>query len=113
MDNISEEVILKLVQRYIEERGLFNASMFGFLVRHSTTLQCMRLTDQVALNFTNNNNNNNNNNHNISTAAVFLDIEKKPAWNPDLLYKLFELKISDSLLKPIRSFLSQRKSEFW
>jgi hypothetical protein len=61
-----EKVILKMVQRHIEERGLLNASQFGFRARHSTTLQCMRLTYHVILNF----------NNNISMAAVFLDIEK-------------------------------------
>jgi hypothetical protein len=33
------KVILKIVQRYIEERGLRNVSQFGFSTRHSTTLQ--------------------------------------------------------------------------
>jgi hypothetical protein len=47
------------------ERGLLNASQFGFHARHSTTLQCMRLTGHVTLNV----------NNNISTAAVFFDIE--------------------------------------
>jgi hypothetical protein len=61
-----EKVILKIVQRHIEERGLLNASQFGFRARQSTSLQCMRLTNNVTLNF----------NNNKSTAAVFLDIEK-------------------------------------
>jgi hypothetical protein len=56
-----EKIILKIVQRYIEERGLLNASQFGFPARHSTTLQYMRLTGHVTLNF----------NNNMSTAAVF------------------------------------------
>jgi hypothetical protein len=59
-----EKVILKIVQRHVEERGLLNASQFGFRARHSTTLQCMRLTDHITLNF----------NNNICTVAVFLDI---------------------------------------
>jgi hypothetical protein len=63
-----EKIILKIVQRYIGEKGLLNAGQFGFRAGHSTTLQCMRLTDHVTLNF--------NNNNNISTDAVFLDIEK-------------------------------------
>jgi hypothetical protein len=37
---------------------------FGFRARHS--MQCMRLEDHVTLNF----------NNNMSTAVVFLDIEK-------------------------------------
>jgi hypothetical protein len=45
---------------HVEERGLLNALQFGFRARHSTTLQCTRLTDHVTLNF----------NKNASTAAV-------------------------------------------
>jgi hypothetical protein len=96
-----EKVILKIVQRHTEERGLFNGSQFGFLAHHSTTLQCMRLTDHVTLNF----------NSDMSTAAVFMDIEKAfdTTWHLGLLYKLSELTFSISLIKLIHSFLSQRK----
>jgi hypothetical protein len=59
------KVILKTIQNNIEERGLLNASQFGFRVHQSTTLQCMRPTDDVTLKF----------NNNMSTAVVFLDIE--------------------------------------
>jgi hypothetical protein len=61
----------------------------------------MRLTDHVTLNF----------NNNMSTAAVFLDIEKAfdTTWHTGLLYKLSELKFSASLIKLIASFLSNRK----
>jgi hypothetical protein len=58
-------VILKIVQRHIGGKGLLNAGQFAFRARHSTTLQCMRLMDHVTLNF-----------NDMSTAAVFLDIEK-------------------------------------
>jgi hypothetical protein len=46
----------------------------------------------------------------MSTAAVFLDIEKAfhTAWHPGLLYKLSKLKFPTSLIKLISSFLSQR-----
>jgi hypothetical protein len=72
-----EKVILKIVQRQVEERGLLNASQFGFRVRHNTNLQCMRLTDHVTLNF----------NNNMFTTAVFLDIEKAfdTTWHLGLL----------------------------
>jgi hypothetical protein len=46
-----EKVILKILQGHTEERGLLNASQFGFHACHSKTLQCMRLTDHVTLNF--------------------------------------------------------------
>jgi hypothetical protein len=84
-----EKVILKVVQKPIEDRGLLNASLFGFRACHSTTLQCLRLADHVTLNF----------NNNISAAAVFLDIGKASdiTWHTGLLYKLSELEFSTSL----------------
>jgi hypothetical protein len=85
-----ENVILKILQKHIEERGLLNASQFDFRARHSTTLRCMRLTDHMTLNF----------NNKLSTAAVFLDIEIAfdTTWHSGLLYKLSKLKLSASLI---------------
>jgi hypothetical protein len=99
-----EKVILKAVQRHIEDKGLLNASQFGFRARHSRTLQCFRLTDHVTLNF----------NSKMSTAAVFLDIEKAfdTTWHPGLLYKLSKFQFLTSLIKLISSFFSQKYSEF-
>jgi hypothetical protein len=96
-----EKVILKIVQRHIEEMGLLNANQFGFRGHHSTTLQCTRPTHHVTLNL----------NSNMSTAAVFLDTEKAfhTTWHLDLLYKLSTLQFSISLIKLTGSFLSQRK----
>jgi hypothetical protein len=34
------KVLLKIVQRHVEERGMLNASPFDFRARHSATLQC-------------------------------------------------------------------------
>jgi hypothetical protein len=78
------KVILETVKRHIGQNNLLNASQFGFRACHSTTLQCMRLTDHMTLNF----------NNNMSTAAVFLDIEKAfdTTWHPGLLYKLSKLQ---------------------
>jgi hypothetical protein len=61
----------------------------------------MRLTDHVILNF----------NNNISTAAVFLYIEKAfdTTWHTGLLYKLSKLDFSVSLIKLISSFLYKKK----
>jgi hypothetical protein len=86
-----QKVILKLLQKHIKEEGLLNASQFGFRARHSTTLQCMRLTDHVTHNF----------NNKMSTTAVFLDIEKAfdTKWHFGLLYKLSKLEFSTSLIK--------------
>jgi hypothetical protein len=59
----------------------------------------MTLADHVILNF----------NNNMSTAAVFLDIEKAFAtrWHTGLLYKLSELE-SSHRIKLIASFLTNR-----
>jgi hypothetical protein len=95
-----EKVILQIVKRHIGEKGLLNAGQIGFRACHSTTLQCMRLTDHVTLNF-----------NNMSTAAVLLDIEKSfdTTWHTGLLYKLSKMGFSTSLIKLIISFLSNRK----
>jgi hypothetical protein len=76
------EMILRTIQGYTEERNLLNESHFGFR-GHSMKLQCMRLTDYVTLNFSNN----------MSTAAVYLDYEKAfdTTWHFALLYTFLEL----------------------
>jgi hypothetical protein len=63
------------------------------------TLQCMRLTDHVTLNF----------NNKMSTAAVYFDIEEAldTTWHYGLLYKLSKLELSTNLIKLLGSFLSQ------
>jgi hypothetical protein len=48
---VFEKVILKIVQRHIEERGLLDASQFGFCAHHSKIIQCMRPMEHVTLNF--------------------------------------------------------------
>jgi hypothetical protein len=53
-------------------------------------------------------------NNNISTAAVFLDIEKAldKTWHLGLLYKLSELKFSTSLIKLLNFSFLRENSEF-
>jgi hypothetical protein len=100
MGKLFEKDILKIVQRHIEV-SLLNACQFGLRVRHSTTLQRLKFTDHMIPNF----------NNNISTAAVFLDIEKAfdTTWHTGLLYELSQLHFSSSLIKLISSFLYNRK----
>jgi hypothetical protein len=91
-----EKLILKIIHKHTEERNLLSASQFGFRARYSTTLQCMRLTDHVSLNF----------NNNMSTAAVFMDIEEAfdTTWRSGLLYKLSEIQFSISLINLLLPF---------
>jgi hypothetical protein len=90
-----EKLTLRTIQKHTGERNLLNASQFGFRADHGATLQCMKLADQVTLNF----------NNKMSTAAVFLDIGKafNTTWHSGLLYKLSELEFSTSLIKLIAS----------
>jgi hypothetical protein len=96
-----KKVIQKILQRHLDSNNLLNASHFGFRASHSTTLQGMRLTDHINLNF----------NNNMSTAAVFLDIEKAfhTTWHLGLLRKLSKLKVPVNLIRIIESHLSNRK----
>jgi hypothetical protein len=98
--DFEKKVILKIVQRHFEERGMLKASQFGFHACRSTTLQCMRLTTHITLNF----------NSNMLMAIVFLDIEKAvdSTWHLGFQYKLSNLKFSVSLIKLISlSFLRE------
>jgi hypothetical protein len=99
-----EKVILKIVQKHSEEISLLNASEFGFGARHSTALQCMRITDHVTLNL----------NNNISMAEVFLDIEKTfdTTWHSGVLYKLSKLEFSTSLINSLAPFFHNANSSF-
>jgi hypothetical protein len=99
-----DNVILRLLHRHIQERNLLNASQFGFRTCHSTTLQCMKLTNQVSLN----------SNNNMLKAAVFLDIIKAfhTTWHPRLLYKLSEPQFSASFVKLRASFLLAENLNF-
>ena len=49
-----EKVILKIVQRHIEDRKLLNGVHFDFRARHCMAVQCVRLTAHVTLNFNSN-----------------------------------------------------------
>jgi hypothetical protein len=101
MGKLFEEVILKIFQRHIDEKSLLNANQLGFRANHSTTLHCMRLIDHITLNV----------NNKMSTAAVFLYIEKAldTLLHPGLVYKLSAMEFLTNLIKLTSSFLSQRK----
>jgi hypothetical protein len=48
-----EKVVVKMIQRHIEERCMLNAGQIDFHARHSMRSQCMRFTDHMNLNFSN------------------------------------------------------------
>jgi hypothetical protein len=61
-----ENIALEIVQKHIAERGLLKVLQLRFRARHSATVQNIRRSDHLALNV----------NNNVSTADVFLNIEK-------------------------------------
>jgi hypothetical protein len=83
----------------VDDKNLLHTD-HGFCTLHGTTFEFTRLTDYVTLNFS----------ISLSTAAVFLDVEKGfgTTWHPDLLYKLAQLQFSASIIKLISAFLSGR-----
>jgi hypothetical protein len=96
-----KKVILEFLKKHIQEESLLNASQFGLRARHITTRNLMRLTDHVTLSF----------NNRMSTAAVFLFIEKAfdTTWHSCLLYKLSKFEFTTRLIQLISSVLSKRK----
>jgi hypothetical protein len=101
MGKLFEKVILKTLQNHIDDRGLLNASQFVFRARQNTTLQYMRPPYHVILNF----------NNKISTAAVFLDIQKAfdITWHCGLLYKISTLEFSTSMISLLTLFFLKRQ----
>jgi hypothetical protein len=89
--SLSQKVILKIVLRHIEVRGLLNECQFGFRARHRTILLCVRLTINVTLNL----------NSNVSMAAVFFGTGKAldTTWHRGLLCELSKLKLFISVMK--------------
>jgi hypothetical protein len=65
----------------------------------------MRLADHVTVNF----------NSNMSTAAIFLDIEEAfdTTWYSGVLYKLSEIELSASLIKLFASLVTERNFKFF
>jgi hypothetical protein len=92
MGKLFEKVILKISPKTHRKKDFLNTRQFGFRAR---------LTGHETLNF----------NNKMSTAAAFLDIEKAfdTTWHSGLIYKLSKMEFSNSLIKLISSFLSQRK----
>jgi hypothetical protein len=91
----------------LKNNNLLHTSQFGFRVDHSKTFQCMMLEDHISLNF----------NNNMSTAAVFLDIEEgfDKTLRTGLQYKLSEyLQVfSRSLIKLIASLSVRESLKSW
>jgi hypothetical protein len=96
-----EKMVLRTIQKVIEDRNLLNGSQFGSRVHHNMILKLKRLTDHVTLNYNNNN----------STSAVFSNVDKASdtTKHSGLLHKVSELQFPTSLVKLIANFLTNKK----
>ena len=95
---IHERLILKRLQTHTER--IIPETQFGFRSDHSTTLQLLRLTDDITSGFINRQH----------TTAVFFDTKRAydSVWYMALLKKLITLNIPDSYIHLIHSYLTHR-----
>lgn len=98
LSKVYEKVILKKIHEVLA--GKIRNEQFAFRPDHSTTLQLVKLLDDLSTNW-------NNNEH---SAAIFLDVAKAfdKVWHEGLLYKLSVLNTPTTLIKIVQSFLSNR-----
>lgn len=97
---ILEKVILTRLQNEIEELQIIPQEQFGFRKGHSTTLQALRLVEEIHNGFQSKD----------VTAVAFLDIAKAfdRIWHDALLHKMSQASISPPVINIIQSFLSNR-----
>ena len=95
-----EKIILKFLQNFENLNNIFIPEQFGFHSEHKTTLQVLRITKSVSLNF----------NKDSSTGMVLLDIEKAfdSVWNNAILHKLYKFKYSLNIANLIKSFFIKK-----
>lgn len=98
MGKIYEKIIL--IRLLESNPNLIIAEQFGFRSEHSTTLQLVRILDNITKNF----------NTNRSTALLALDINRAfdTVWHSGLIHKMIQNNIPGYITKIITSFLHRR-----
>jgi len=98
-----EKILLTRILYEANERGLMRDEKFGFLPRHSTSLQLVHLVERIISNF----------GEKRLTGAVFLEVTKAfyTAWIDSLLYKLTILNFPSYLVHTIASYVRDRTFE--
>lgn len=98
LSKIFERVILQELNTAIGSK--LRQEQFAFRREHSTTLQLVKLTDQICINL----------NNKETTAAIFLDVEKAfdRVWHEGLIHKIHQLGTPIHLTQLINSFLKDR-----
>ena len=96
-----EKVIIKILSWYLEKNNLINMYQSGFRQNRSTKDHLFTLQDDIRKSL----------NNKQKTVVILLDIEKAHdiLWKEGLLFKLFQLGITDKLFNWIQNFLQNRK----
>lgn len=102
MGKIYERVLVSRLRDYIFSNNLLIDEQFGFRASHSCVEQVHRLTEHILDGL--------NRPKPMSTGALFFDVAKAfdKVWHNGLIYKLYQLKVPDSLVHILRDFLSNR-----
>ena len=96
-----EKVIIKILSWYLEKNNLINMYQSGFRQNRSTKDHLFTLQDDIRKSL----------NNKQKTVVILLDIEKAHdmLWKEGLLFRLFQLGITDKLFNGIQNFLQNRK----
>lgn len=99
LSKLYERIILHELKNAIGHK--IRQEQFAFRKDHSTTLQLVKLTDLLSRNL----------NNKLSTASIFLDVEKAfdRVWHDGLLHKIIQIGTPIHLAKILSSFLQNRK----
>ena len=100
LGKVFERLLLKRIQAHISSTELLPQEQFGFRTGHSTSLQLLRVVNQIKQNF----------NYKKSTGFLSLDVEKAfdRVWHNGLLYKLINNNFPMYVVKLVSSFLTSR-----
>jgi hypothetical protein len=99
---VFERLILIRLNKFEEENNIIIKQQFGFMSKHSTVQQILRITEKSSLGF----------NKNKSVGVVLLDLKKAydSVWHEGLIHKLNRLGYPNYLVKLIVSYLDSRKA---
>jgi len=100
ISKIYEKIIHTQIMKHLETYKIIINEQFGFRSRHSTVAQLLRITEYFALEM----------NKKRYSAMLLLDLQKTfdSVWHQGLLYKLHVMEVPDSIIKILRSYLTNR-----
>jgi Reverse transcriptase (RNA-dependent DNA polymerase)/Endonuclease-reverse transcriptase len=107
LGKLYERILVTRLKEFVFSNDILIDEQFGFRPRHSCVNQVHRITEHILSGFTGTR-------LPKGTGALFFDVAKAfdKVWHNGLLYKLYRLKIPDSLVLIIRDYLSNRSFRF-